>query len=145
MEEKIEEKIKQAKLFLVILLKEIQKIIQKLNLRKYQEKYQSLSEEEILETIYDILGITIVISQLENVYFVRDLLIKKLMESDLIIDYQEGSDYLKKQSKAGYQGILCYFRNRDGMMMEIQITDQVNLKVREETHEQFNRIKYDSK
>lgn len=158
---KIEQKRKEAKDYLPIFLKEIQevnfegkivdinyriktieKINRKVKLRETKEKYQGKTKFEILDGIYDILAFTIVTKNLKEVYKVKEILKQKLLEKGIISDFQEGSDYIQKNSKAGYKGILLYLTNLNGMTFEVQITDQDNLKIREETHDLHDKLKY---
>lgn len=61
--------------------------------------------------------------------------IKKLQR-----DYKDSMKL--KTSETGFEGISLHYNSEGKVGYEIQVTDKENIRIREETHEEFKRMKY---
>lgn len=132
-------------------------ILEKIKYKKNKQK--DLSEEQILDNILDIIGITVEVGDFENsIYVARQIafLINEkrneiennfiiYLNEDLIKKFQQynnkGSLRLKT-SETGFEGISLHYNSEGKVGYEIQVTDKENIRIREETHEEFKRMKY---
>lgn len=146
-------------------IKEKESILEKIKLFKNTTiKGQNMSEEQLLEEILDIIGITIEVKKFEESLEiereVEEIILNtrgetkgrkiKIYDSDNE-DYRDRRfdlRYLPEEgaricrSTTGWEGILMHYGNEKGIGYEIQILDTENIKIREETHEEFKKIKY---
>ena len=154
----IDKKIKEAKAYLSTLLeifqhqkginltyriKEKNRILEKIMLFSSKPDFQNIDETEILNQIGDIIGLTIVIKTLEDTVAVANEIITQLENQPQAIRCIGVNNYINNNGgKTGYKGLLLAFKSQEGMPFEIQITDKENLTIRENTHEEFEKIKY---
>ncbi|MBE5819508.1 MAG: hypothetical protein E7310_01580 [Clostridiales bacterium] len=159
----IEARIKKAEEYLPFLLSNIQqvqgikithrikdksRILEKIMYRKGRSKYEGMNELEILETINDIIGITVVIDNLDDFTTIGYRIQKSLQANNPSIKLSTFIDYIsEKKSITGYKCLLVHFTDENDenqIPFEIQITDAKNLEIRESTHKEFETKKYES-
>ena len=129
-------------------IKDKSRILEKIMYRKGRSKYESMNELEILGTINDIIGITIVIDNLDDFTTIGYRIQKSLQSKNPSIKLCTFIDYIsEKKSITGYQCLLVQFideNDENQIPFEIQITDAKNLEIRENTHKEFEAKKYEN-
>lgn len=134
-------------------------ILEKIKFLKSTPDGANMTEEQILDEILDIIGITVEVKNFTNAITaldqIEDIIHNEWNETrenilisgdkDMIEELQqynnEGLIGLKI-SKTGYKGVMLHYNNKGKVAYEIQITDKENIRIREETHEEFKKIKY---
>ncbi len=130
-------------------------ILEKIKYLKNKQKH--LSEEQILDNILDIIGITVEVKKFEDSMKVAcqitDIMNKKRneIEYNFLVYLDEDSikklqqykgSMILKTSKTGFEGISLHYNSKGKVWYEIQVTDKENIRIREETHDDFKRMKY---
>lgn len=134
-------------------------ILEKIKFLKSTPDGANMTEEQILDEILDIIGITVEVKNFTNAMTaleqIEDIIHNEWNETrenilisgdkDMIEELQqynnEGLIELKI-SKTGYKGVMLHYNSKGKVAYEIQITDKENIRIREETHEEFKKIKY---
>lgn len=157
----IDNKIKKAESTLPYLLEEMQqfeglrithrikdknRILEKIMLWSTNPKHKDVSEFELLEKVGDIIGITVVIEKLDDAFNTANTIIKQLeSKTHQSINFYKCIDHIRDNGGiTGYKGLLLIFSNKDNIPFEIQVTDEENFKIREDTHDEFVKNKYSS-
>lgn len=154
----IEKKIKKAESYLPVVLKifeqqkgiklmyrikDKKRILEKIMLISNNPKFQGMDEIKILNMIEDIIGVTVVIDKLEDAFDISSEIIVQLESQKQPIKFTRHIDHINDNGgPTGYKGLLLFFDSEEGMPFELQITDNENLAIREDTHEEFEKIKY---
>lgn len=151
---KIERKIEEAESYLpeileafqglrpIYRIKDKKRILEKIQLRLNNPRFQGMDEVEILDTIGDIIGLTIVRENIENVPTTSDFILEQIEAEKLPIEPIAFVDHIKDKGPTNYKCELLVFEYKGEIKFEIQITDKENLAIREATHEEFEKIKY---
>ena len=157
----IDNKIKKAQASLPSLLAEMQqfeglrithrikdknRILEKIMLWANNPKYKDVSEFELLEKVGDIIGITVIIEKLDDAFNTASTIIKQLEnKTNQSINFYKYIDHISDNGGiTGYKGLLLIFSSRDSIPFEIQVTDEENFRIREDTHDEFVKNKYSS-
>ncbi len=154
----IEEKIRKAEEYLPVLIETLQKqegikltyrikdkerILEKVMLFSNYSNFQGMDEGQILNEIKDIIGLTVVVDNLDDSFEVADKIKSMVEEERELVKLKKGIDHISDNGgPTGYKGLLLQFDSEEGVPFEVQVTDKENLTVREATHEEFEKIKY---
>lgn len=154
----IEKKIKKAKEYLPVLIemlqnqegikltyriKDKQRILEKVMLFSNTSNFQGMNENQILNRVGDIIGLTIVVNNLEDSFEISNKIISQLEKKSQLVKFEKCIDHISDNGgPTGYKGLLLLFDSEEGVPFEIQVTDNENVKIRETTHEEFEKIKY---
>lgn len=155
----IEEKIRKAEEYLPVLIETFQKqegikltyrikdkkhILEKVMLFSKSPKLQDMDEKQILdEVIGDIIGLTIVVDNLDDSFEVADKIKSMVEEERELVKLKKRIDHISDNGgPTGYKDLLLQFDSEEGIPFEVQVTDKENLIIRESTHEEFEKIKY---
>lgn len=138
----------QEELNLIYRIKDKKRILEKVILFSNKSGYEGMDENQILDSIGDIIGLTIVVDSVSGSY-------QRLYEmlGEINYNFERGSQPIEVKrfvdhisddgGTTGYKCLLIQYDSKEGIPFEIQITDSENLKIREETHEEFERTKYE--
>lgn len=125
-------------------IKDRNRILEKVMLLSKNPNFKGVDEFEILNGIADIIGLTVVIPQLEDAFDVSNRIVFQLENYNQSIEFNRYIDHITDNGgPTGYKGLLLFFDSKDGIPFEIQVTDNENLKIREDSHKEFERIKYE--
>lgn len=153
----IEKRIEKAEEYLPVVIEMLQKnegikfthrikgkeqILEKIRLFAGKQYYQGMDEIQILDSIGDIIGLTVIADDFTDAYLMLGKINDNFKMEKQQIKVERLVDYISKASNTNYRCLLEQLYPEEGIPFEIQITDEENLKIREETHEEFKRIKY---
>lgn len=137
----------QEELKLMYRIKDKERILEKVRLFSSKPEYEGMDEDRILDSIGDIIGLTIVVgSELDQTasYEMLGKINDNFERGSEPIEVKRFVDHIIDDGgTTGYKCLLIQYDSKEGIHFEIQITDSENLKIREETHEEFERTKYE--
>lgn len=121
-------------------MKEKTSILEKIEFLGLKEKGKS--DLEILKEIKDIIGITVETKTTKDYdeIFERINEVIKKAKGITFSNYVLHDKYIP--SKTGFQAMLMQYSPEDGISYEIQIADTENIRIRNDTHEEFKEQKY---
>lgn len=126
-------------------IKNKERILDKLHRWSSMTGYKAISPLTALNSVRDIIGITVIVDKLEEACGVADEIIEHFENKTEPIEFDLKRNYIDElTSITGYKFIVLGTLNRGFIPFEIQITDMENLSIRDATHSEFVKKKYES-
>lgn len=132
----------QGELRLTYRIKDKEQILEKAMLFSKKSGFKGMDEFQILDSIGDIIALTVIVDHYMDSYEMLGKINDNFEINKQKIKVKRFADHISNGSITDYLCLLIQYDTEEGIPFEIQITDNENLKIREETHEEFKRIKY---